>query len=196
MRLDASVVMQEHLGDTLRAARKSSDLTVDDVVYRGRIPRAVIEALECEDFGFFTSPLYARSFLRQYGEFVDVDIRPWIDDLVPTALIDSDSVESFIDAPGPDPLPKARKMERPRNTGGGAMAAVWLIVITGALVLGAVEYFRQLDKRMSAAPPGKDRVAVQPPAKETAPPEPEKERVATSQPEAPKRAIIVNLPEE
>lgn len=60
--------METNFGKTLRAAREASGITVDDAVYLAKMPRAVVEALEADDLGFFTSPLYAGSFLRQYGE--------------------------------------------------------------------------------------------------------------------------------
>ena len=194
-----SVAMEENLGKALRTAREAANLTVDDAVYRGGMPRAVVEALESDDIGFFPSPLYARSFLKQYGDYLGVDVSPWIDDLVPTTLIDSEAVESFLDLSDPDPAPSFREKEKTRNPGGGAMAALWLIVITGGLVWFGVEYVRKLDARLSAAPPPVQQTAPAPPEEETAAPAEtgeEEKPVTVSEPEAPKRAIIVNLPEE
>lgn len=188
--------MQENLGKTLRTAREASDLTVDDAVYRGRIPRAVIEALEDDDIGFFTSPLYARSFLKQYGDYVGVDVSPWIDDLVATPLIDSESAESFLDLSDPEPVSKAGKMEKSPNSGGGATAALWLIIVTGGLLWLGIEYFRKLDERLSAAPPPVEQHAPAPAEEETETPAEEEKPSEMPGPETPRRAIIVNLPDE
>lgn len=188
--------MDESLGKRLRAARDASGITVDDAVYRAKLPRAVVEALEADDFGFFTSPLYARSFLKQYGEYVGVDVSPWIDDLIPTSMIDGEAVESFIDISEPAPLPIIQ--EKAKSTGGGAMAAVWMILITGGLVWGGVKFFENLDRKLSGeAPPAVTATAEPKPTKNSAPgtgeeEEEEEERpVATTQPEPPRRAIIV-----
>jgi len=181
--------MEENLGKKLRRARESAGLTVDDAVYRAKMPRAVVEALEAEDFGFFTSPLYARSFLRQYGDYVGLDVSPWIDDLVPTALIDGEAVEAFIEIKdtAPAPVPRERKRE---TGGGGAMAAMWMIVITGGLIWGGLEIYRGMERKHAEAPVPTTTAIAEPPAEETE--SAEDERTAeTDAPEPPKRAIIV-----
>ncbi|QTN33337.1 helix-turn-helix domain-containing protein [Akkermansiaceae bacterium] len=189
---------EESLGKILRSARESAEITVDDAVYRARLPRAVVEALEADDFGFFTSPLYARSFLRQYGDYLNLDVSQWIEDLVPTTLIDSEAVESFIDLSETDSAPVIREKPKEKSSGGGAMAAVWMALITGGLVFGGMEVYKRLDDQLSppapTAPPA-------PPIQQAAAPEPapapqdaaetEEKSVATAQPEPPKRAIIV-----
>lgn len=194
--------MEESLGKTLRGAREASGLTIDDAVYRAKLPRSVVEALEADDFGFFSSPLYARSFLRQYGEYVGADVGPWIDDLVPTALIESETLDAFIDLTAPEPAPKAREKEKPKKTGGGAMAAVWMILITAGLVWGGMEIFRHYEAN-TASPqqaPDPQPVAATPPPPGTPPAEiPAKEPAAPAkpaEPELPQRAIIVESPEE
>jgi cytoskeletal protein RodZ len=191
--------MEASLGKTLRAAREASDITVDDAVYRGKLPRAVVHALEADDFGFFTSPLYARSFLKQYGEFVGVDTSPWMDDLVPTTLIDSEAVEAFIDLYGSDPVPKIKEKEIPKKSGGGgSMAAVWMVLITGGLIWGVIEAMKRMDEKLAPSPPTQQQQPEQPrPAiAETPPAAPEIVPPAIREPETPKRAIIVEIPEE
>jgi cytoskeleton protein RodZ len=186
--------MEENLGKKLRGARESAGLTVDDAVYRARLPRAVVEALEADDYGFFTSPLYARSFLKQYGEYVGLDVDPWIDDLVPTALIDGETAEAFIEIAEPVSHPVIREKKRDNEGGGGgAMAAIWLILITGGLVWGGMELFKEFDRKHAEAP-----VPVPAPAAKADPTPPDGENAdgeadndANEGPEPPKRAIIV-----
>ena len=196
MRFHIGVGMEESLGKTLRKAREASGITVDDAVYRAKMPRAVVEALEADDFGFFASPLYARSFLKQYGEYVDVDVDPWIDDIVPTPLIDTDGGDSYIDIAEPDPVTVKRETTKEKSTGGGAMAAVWMVLITGGLVWGGVEYFRRLEGKLSIPPPQQAVAPVPVQEEEAVPEKPEEKPITTAEPEAPRRAIIVNLPEE
>ncbi len=198
--------MEESLGKKLRNAREAAGISVDDAVYLAKMPRAVVTALESEDFGFFTSPLYARSFLKQYSAYVGVDVEPWLDSLLPITLIDGDALDSFIDLS--EPAPVVKKTSVKSSSSGGAMAAVWMILITGGLVWGGVKAYEHLDKRLSETPGEKQKPSPAPsdsePTTEPAttpedaeaelaetPPEAEEEPVASTGPEPPRRAIIV-----
>ncbi len=193
--------MEQNLGKRLRAAREAASLEIDDAVYRAKLPRAVVEALEAEDFGFFASPLYARSFLKQYGDYVGLDVTPWIDDLIPTPMIDGDSADLIIEIEEPPP-PVLRERQR-KGGGGGSLAALWLIVITGGLVWGGMELFKEFESKHAKAPAPVPSTVAKPdasvPSEATAPEElaseqekpDEEESVPTNQPEPPKRAIIV-----
>ncbi len=156
------------------------------------MPRAVVEALEADDFGHFASPLYARSFLMQYGQYLSVDVSQWIEDLVPTALIDSQAAEAFIELSNHNPLPAIREKEKSKSSGGGAMAAIWIIIITGGLGWGGMVIYRMLDERLSPPTPAPQQAAapVSEPQEKASEPPVEKP-VATAVAEPPKRAIIV-----
>ncbi len=67
------------IGEQLRKARESKDLELQDVAHSTRIPLATLAALEESDYSIFPSPTYARSFLSQYSEFLEVDAHEWID---------------------------------------------------------------------------------------------------------------------
>lgn len=184
--------MEENIGKRLRRAREGSGLTVDDAVYRAKLPRDVVEALENGDFGYFASPLYARSFLKQYGEYVGVDVAPWIDDLVPTPLIDREAVEAFMEIV--KPVPAAVPKERKKETGGGnAMSAMWLIVISGSLVWGGLEFYRMFERKHSEAPAATATATATEAEPVTAEEESKEEEhtAANDGPEPPRRAIIV-----
>ena len=183
--------MEETLGNRLRAAREATGLEVDDAVYRAKLPRAVVEALEADDYGFFTSPLYARSFLKQYGDYVGLDVTPWIGDLVPTAMIDGDAADALIEIEEPKP-PVFRERVR-KGGGGGSMAPLWLILITIGLIWGGVGLFKNFESKHAEAPAPVLDIAAKP---DPITPEPEnvveeKKSIATDAPEPPKRAIIV-----
>lgn len=191
--------MENSLGKTLRKTRESAGISVDDAVYLARIPRSVVLALEDEDFGFFTSPLYARSFLRQYGDYIGADVEPWIDDLVPATMIDGEAVESFVDIS--EPVAAAVTREKPPKSN-GTFAAIWMILITAGLVWGGLEIYKNFEANLAEETPETVRTDEEPadegetvstaeePVPEEIPPE-EKDNV----PEPPKRAIIVDLPE-
>jgi len=67
------------IGEQLRKARESKGLDLKDVAHTTRIPLATLSALEESDYSIFPSPTYARSFLSQYSEFLQVDAHEWID---------------------------------------------------------------------------------------------------------------------
>jgi len=195
--------MDESLGNTLRAAREAAGISVDDAVYLAKMPRAVVEALETDNFGFFSSPLYARSFLQQYGEYVGADVEPWINDLEPTTMIDGKAVESFIDISEPVAAAVVRANPKRGTGGGGAWAALWGILITAGTVWGGLKIYENFENKFltqaqadilnpaqpaaGEAPKPSDRGGV-----EEVPIEPKmKENIAGVQPEPPRRAIIV-----
>lgn len=188
------------MGKTLRSTRESAGISVDDAVYLAKIPRAVVLALEDEDFGFFTSPLYARSFLRQYSDYIGADVELWIDDLVPATMIDGEAVESFIDIS--EPVAAVVTHEKSKSSS-GTMAAIWMLLITAGLVWGGVKIYQNFESKLSekttVAPKEATRDESDPVSAET---ESEsdirivEEVEESSGPEPPKRAIIVDLPEE
>lgn len=191
--------MEETLGNVLRTARKNAGISVDDAVYLAKMPRSVVEALESEDFGFFSSPLYARSFLQQYGEYVGADVEPWLNDLEPTTMIDGEAVESFIDIS--EPVAAAVTREKPKtNSGGGAWAAVWMILITASLIWGGITFYGKYESRFASPvktadtdEPSKD----QPPADEPVEPAAEMEPVETPPEvvlETPTRTAVTGSP--
>ena len=198
--------MEETLGNVLRTARKTAEISVNDAVYLAKMPRGVVEALEAENFGFFSSPLYARSFLQQYGDYVGADIEPWLDDLEPTAMIDGEAVESFIDIS--EPVAAAVTREKLKShSGGGTWAAVWMILITAGLVWAGITVYEKFEIKLapSTETAGSNETTVeQPPADETSIPETtatneveeipaarEDKSVVGAKPEPPRRAIIV-----
>lgn len=193
---------KESLGKTLCSAREAAGISLDDAVYIGKIPRDVILALESEDFGYFNSPLYARSFLQQYGNYVGVDVELWLDDIEPTAMIDGDDLESLIDLSGS--AVSSALVEKPKkNKPGGSMAAVWLILITGGLIFGGVKAYQSLEKKLSEEQPPAE--LTKKPPEDSEPTEEKIEEIAATdtidedspppprnEPEAPKRAIPVS----
>ena len=196
--------MEQTLGNVLRAARKSAGITVDDAVYLAKMPRAVVEALEAEDFGFFSSPLYARSFLQQYGEYVGADVEPWLDDFEPTTMIDGEALESFIDLS--DPVAAAVTREKPKpNTSGSKWAPVWMILFTAGLLWAGIILYGYFESRFAPSAEtaiSNDEDGINTSSQEASNPtvtgevEPapaldEGESTAGAQPTLPRRAIVI-----
>jgi len=146
----------DQIGRRLRESREEMSLSVDDVVHTTRIPRSVVEALEAEDFSVFTSPTYAKSFLRQYSDFLKVDAEPWLNALVPASYVSGTSWQPIFQTP-PEPPPPAkgqgktgRHVEPIAPTGrSSGFSAVATLLLTVALVWGGVQGYRVFEEKFS-----------------------------------------------
>lgn len=182
--------MHESLGDTLRKARKASELSIEEVSARAKIPKPVIEALEAENFGFFTSPLYARSFLKQYAESIGADVEPWLADFVPAVMIDSDVVETILGGPE-SPTEHASSTETEKSSH-AIWGPIWIFLITLAVIWAGMKVYEILDTKHSQTLPPNEPALI-----EEVIPEPTPKPSVESAPdeyETPKRAVIVEPP--
>ena len=67
------------IGEQLRKARESKGLDIRDVAHATRIPLSTLNALEESNYSIFPSPTYARSFLAQYSDYLQVDAHEWVE---------------------------------------------------------------------------------------------------------------------
>jgi transcriptional regulator with XRE-family HTH domain len=70
--MDATA-MTTSFGQLLSAAREQRGLSIADAAHETRIPAQRLRYLESGNFAAFGSMTYARSFIRQYSDFLDVD---------------------------------------------------------------------------------------------------------------------------
>jgi len=132
------------IGKKLREAREETGYTIADVVHRAHLPRSVIEALEAEDFSVFASPTYAKSFLNQYSEFLNVDAHPWLDALEPSSFVQTEGLHSIFETP-----PVGHKVELPRarkESRSSTLSFAMLFVFTVGLAYAAVKGFQYAEK--------------------------------------------------
>lgn len=61
------------IGEKLRAERERRGLSIEDVAHETHIHRNMLVGIEEDDFSMFASVTYAKSFLRNYAEFLEVD---------------------------------------------------------------------------------------------------------------------------
>jgi helix-turn-helix protein len=66
------------IGQALAAKRGERGLSIDQVAASTRIKREHLRALEAEDFGHFSAPVYAKGYLRTYATYLGLDA----DDLI------------------------------------------------------------------------------------------------------------------
>ena len=163
-------VITDQIGEQLRQAREKAGLTREDVVFKTRLPRSAIEALESEDFSSFVSPVYAKSFLAQYSKFPNVDAGRWLDALNPSNFIEGDPLFPLLDSRRGPQVAHAATSE----SGGNWMGAVWWLLFSGGLVFGAIQVFKffeirygqdgfESEKVIQPKPPQKPKIAVEPP---------------------------------
>lgn len=133
----------EQIGALLRSAREAAGLEVDDVVFRTRIPRTVVESLEAEDFSSFVSPVYAKSFLSQYSEFLNVDAQPWLDALEPGSFIPGGQLRALLE----DPEPQGPEMAHSHEHRGGLLSVLGLLTLSSAVVVGAIKGYEFFEFR-------------------------------------------------
>ncbi|GMO45500.1 MAG: helix-turn-helix domain-containing protein [Termitinemataceae bacterium] len=62
------------IGDRLKADRESKGLTIEDVARDTNIAKKYIGALENEDFSVFPAEAYLLGFLKNYGDFLGLDV--------------------------------------------------------------------------------------------------------------------------
>lgn len=151
----------EHIGARLKAARQTAGLSVEDVSFRTQLPRSVLLALEGEDFSAFASPVYAKSFLAQYSDFLNVDAHPWLDAIEPGSFVAGDQLGRLVEAPE---FPLAEKSIDVERRGGG-WSVLGLLALSTAMVFAAIQGYKFFEVRFAdeTRPPSIDSVpAVMP----------------------------------
>lgn len=130
------------LGETLRRARTSRQISLEDAERVTRIPRKYLEALELENFGILPAPVYARGFLRSYASYLGLE---------PNELLPFFPV-GHVDEPTLDPLPE---MDEPRTWNMNSIVAIGVVGMLLLLVVALYTIGRD-DSNASFANRGAD----------------------------------------
>ncbi len=75
-KIEASSSKSNELGSVLQAARVSKKLSIDQVSQAIHLSAKQIQALENNDFFLLPEPVITRGFIRNYANFLDVDVEP------------------------------------------------------------------------------------------------------------------------
>lgn len=102
------------LGETLRSARQTKGITIEDAERVTRIPKKYLEALEVENYSILPAPVYARGFLRSYAGYLGLDAQ----ELLPFFPV------GHVEEPKLEPLPEVRQPRTWNMNGVIAMAVV------------------------------------------------------------------------
>jgi hypothetical protein len=68
------------IGSTLREARMRARIDISEVEARTKIRAKYLRAIENEEWDLLPGPVYAKSFLRTYGDFLGLDSRMLLDE--------------------------------------------------------------------------------------------------------------------
>src|SRR5579872_4542860 len=71
--------MQE-IGSTLREARMRERIDITEVEAQTKIRAKYLRAIENEEWDLLPGPVYAKSFLRTYGDYLGLDSRMLLDE--------------------------------------------------------------------------------------------------------------------
>src|SRR2546430_14958875 len=68
------------IGSSLREARMRSHIDITEVETATKIRAKYLRALENEEWDLLPGPVYVKSFLRTYGDYLGLDSRMLVDD--------------------------------------------------------------------------------------------------------------------
>ncbi|MEM9081520.1 MAG: helix-turn-helix domain-containing protein [Verrucomicrobiota bacterium] len=146
------------LGDRLRDARRAKDLSLDDVAHATKIQPNVIDSLENADNSVFPTPLFLKSFLRQYADFLNVDVEPLLEkidvsfEFQPDDLLSRHEVDLEIEAHNAKPEVTVRQRQRTSST---ALALQPLVVflLSSAFIATVAWTFFVMNEKFNAETP-------------------------------------------
>lgn len=120
------------IGSTLKEARSKKSVTLEEVHSRIKIHPRVLQLLEDDKFDKLPSPLFVKSFLKSYAEFLEVN---------PDELVEAYEKEKKEPAQELFIKPAAER-ERRSEFDKSFAAALWIAGVVIALALGAILLFK------------------------------------------------------
>lgn len=150
--------MQRTIGQNLRAARESAGLTLLDVAHHTRIPANRLQQLEDDNLAAFGSMAYARSFLKSYSRFLNVDASGALEELPAPVLGGPSDYRYLTDTQGPwiekreRPQRRREPLTRSARSPLPTLAFMFvLFVVAGALLASHLVEMKKTDHKLPAA---------------------------------------------
>jgi cytoskeleton protein RodZ len=124
------------IGTTLREARIRARIDISEVEARTKIRAKYLRAIENEEWDLLPGPIYVKSFLRTYGEFLGLDSRQLVDEYKRRYERPSDQELRPITARGRE---RERRPRRgPRLGRLGAVVIVLAVVVAALFAVGTL----------------------------------------------------------
>jgi cytoskeletal protein RodZ len=136
----------ESLGDKLRSAREGKGYTYDQVSRDTNIATRYLEALEKEDFAKFPGEPYLLGFLRNYGEYLGLDVPELLNGY--RAL----KIQEI-------PIPVDQLLRSPSRAPVIIRNAAIIVVVLGAVVFGVLYFLNHANREVVRVP--EERTAVE-----------------------------------
>lgn len=70
------------IGQQLESARQAKGVSVSEAGRATKILSKFIEAMEADDFGALSAPVYAKSFIKMYANYLGIEFQPLVDEYV------------------------------------------------------------------------------------------------------------------
>lgn len=70
------------IGQRLETARQAKGVTVSEAGQATKILSRFIEAMEADDFGALSAPVYAKSFIKMYANYLGLEAAPLVEEYV------------------------------------------------------------------------------------------------------------------
>lgn len=138
--------MTASFGQMLIAAREKRGLTIEDAAHETRIPAQRLRYLESGNIAAFGSLTYARSFMRQYSDFLGVDASSMLEELPEGALGGERDYRYLTQSQGPwlrEPATHAERITAPAASGVRSIKsplpagiAVFMFILAGTAMWG------------------------------------------------------------
>jgi cytoskeleton protein RodZ len=126
------------IGATLREARIRARIDISEVEARTKIRAKYLRAIENEEWDLLPGPVYVKSFLRTYGEFLGLDSRQLVDEFKRQYERPSDQDLRPISSLGRERRERDRRRRRPRLGPIGAVVIVLAAVVAALFVIGSL----------------------------------------------------------
>lgn len=141
----------------LKSTREAQGLTLEDVAHETRIPVERLRLLEEGKFASFGSMAYARSFLRKYARFLNVDMEELIETLPDPILGGESDYRYLVQNHGSwidDTKDKARPvtLKRRPSTSPVVKVAAILVLVGVPAILWATHILGSLSSSAAKAP--------------------------------------------
>lgn len=130
------------IGQTLRNERESRQLSPEDITHKTRIPLKIIHALENDDYSVFSSSTYARSYLSQYSQFLEIDASSWLDAFEPAEFAHDYHSFSVIDEVD---VREATQRAKPSSSS-KLVPSLLALILTAAVLFTGYHYFEEFEK--------------------------------------------------
>jgi cytoskeleton protein RodZ len=121
------------IGSTLREARMRARIDISEVETRTKIRAKYLRAMENEEWDLLPGPIYVKSFLRTYGDYLGLDSRMLIDDYKRHFERPTDHELRPIQALGRE---RERSPRRPSPPPWVAIVGVLVVVVVALAVIG------------------------------------------------------------